>query len=119
VPKKQPKRGRLWLNNGSCIRLRPQHKDHVWSIEDNEAFASVVLAVEKVLGLDDRKVNIHGGAIALGHPTGSSGSKLIVTLYHALKRTGGKLGLAALCGGTGVSRAIVIEERRSKVRHYK
>lgn len=78
-------------------------------IEDNEAFASVVLAVEKELGIDHTKLNIHGGAISLGHPTGSSGSRLLITLYHALLRTGGKLGLAALCGGTGVTGAVVIK----------
>ncbi len=77
-------------------------------IEDNEAFASVVLAVEKELGIDHKKLNIHGGAISLGHPTGSSGSRLLITLYHGLLRTGGKLGLAALCGGTGVTGAMVI-----------
>lgn len=77
-------------------------------IEDNEAFASVVLAVERELGLDHKKLNIHGGAISLGHPTGSSGSRLLITLYHALVRTGGKLGLAALCGGTGVTGTTII-----------
>ena len=78
-------------------------------IEDNEAFASVVLAVEKELGIDHKKLNIHGGALSLGHPTGSSGSRLLITLYHALLRTGGKFGLAALCGGTGVTGATIIK----------
>lgn len=78
-------------------------------IEQNEAFACVVLACLQELGYEPAKLNIHGGAIALGHPTGSSGSRIIITLYYALKRTGSKLGLATLCGGTGVSGAIIIK----------
>ena len=59
--------------------------------------------------LDDTKVNINGGACALGHPLGSSGSRIIVTLLHALKRTGGKKGVAALCIGGGEATAIAVE----------
>jgi acetyl-CoA C-acetyltransferase len=77
-------------------------------IEQNEAFAAVVLACIKELGFDPLKLNVHGGAIALGHPTGSSGSSLIITLYYALKRVGRQIGLATLCGGTGVTGAIII-----------
>jgi acetyl-CoA C-acetyltransferase len=77
-------------------------------IEVNEAFAVQVLANEQVLKWDHRKLNIHGGAIALGHPTGISGARIVVTLYHALKRTGGELGIAAICGGGGVSMAMII-----------
>jgi len=77
-------------------------------VEYNEAFACVVLLGIRVLGLNPEKVNIHGGAIALGHPTGSTGSRLIVTLYHALKRTGGEIGLATLCGGGGLGGAVII-----------
>jgi acetyl-CoA C-acetyltransferase len=77
-------------------------------IEVNEAFAIQVLANEQVLEWDRGKLNIHGGAIALGHPTGISGARIVVTLYHALKRTGGELGLAAICGGGGVSMAMII-----------
>ncbi len=82
--------------------------DDIDLIEYNEAFACVVLAGIKELGLNPEKINIHGGAIALGHPTGSTGSRLLVTLYHALKRTGGKIGLATLCGGGGVGGAIIL-----------
>jgi acetyl-CoA C-acetyltransferase len=78
-------------------------------IEVNEAFASQILANEKVLSWDRSKLNIHGGAIALGHPTGESGVRILVTLYHALKRVGKELGLASICGGTGVACAIVIK----------
>jgi len=82
--------------------------DDIDLIEYNEAFACVVLAGIRELGLNPERINIHGGAIALGHPTGSSGSRLLVTLYYALKRTGGKIGLATLCGGGGLGGTIVI-----------
>ena len=78
-------------------------------IEVNEAFAIQVLANEQVLKWDREKVNVHGGAIALGHPTGISGARIVVTLYHALKRTGGEWGVAGICGGGGVSMALVIK----------
>lgn len=80
--------------------------------EINEAFAATSLACERILGLDPEKVNINGGAIALGHPTGCSGARLLVTLYHVLKQQNKELGVASLCGGGGVSCAMVI--RREK-----
>jgi acetyl-CoA C-acetyltransferase len=81
-------------------------------IEVNEAFAVQVLANEKVLKWDRAKVNVHGGAIALGHPTGISGARILVTLYYALKQHGGQIGLAGICGGGGVSMAMVIKRER-------
>jgi acetyl-CoA C-acetyltransferase len=78
-------------------------------IEVNEAFAIQVLANEQVLKWDRSKLNVHGGAIALGHPTGISGARIVVTLYHALKGTGGELGIAGICGGGGVSMAVIIK----------
>ncbi|MDP2645294.1 MAG: thiolase family protein [Desulfobacterales bacterium] len=78
------------------------------AFEINEAFAATSLACEKILGLDPAKVNGNGGAIALGHPTGCSGARLIVTLYHLLKQQDKELGVASLCGGGGVSCAITI-----------
>jgi acetyl-CoA C-acetyltransferase len=83
--------------------------DQMDLIEVNEAFAVQVLANERVLKWDRAKVNVHGGAIALGHPTGISGARIVVTLYHALKRTGGELGIAGICGGGGVSMAMIIK----------
>lgn len=86
-----------------------------WNVEDvdlwevNEAFAMVAMLAIDAFQLDANKVNIHGGACALGHPLGSSGSRIIVTLIHALKRTGGKKGIAALCIGGGEATAIAIE----------
>ena len=83
--------------------------DDVDLIEVNEAFACQVIANERVLSWDRAKVNVHGGAIALGHPTGESGVRILVTLYHALKRLGKELGVASICGGTGVAGAMVIQ----------
>jgi acetyl-CoA acyltransferase len=78
-------------------------------IEINEAFASVILAWEKELGPDMRKVNVNGGAIALGHPLGCTGAKLMTTLLHELERTGGRYGLQTMCCGGGLGTATVIE----------
>ena len=84
-------------------------KDDIHVYEINEAFAATSLACERILGLDPEKVNINGGAISLGHPTGCSGARLIVTLYHLLKQQDKELGSASLCGGGGVSCAIIIK----------
>jgi len=83
--------------------------DQIDCIELNEAFASQSLAVIKELGLDERKVNVNGGAIALGHPLGATGAKLTVQLLHELKRTGGKYGLVSMCIGTGQGGAGIFE----------
>ncbi len=77
--------------------------------EINEAFAAVPMAAMKEHGIPHEKVNIHGGACALGHPIGASGARIIVTLMGALKKTGGKLGVAALCIGGGEGTAMAIE----------
>jgi acetyl-CoA acyltransferase len=77
--------------------------------EVNEAFASVVLAWEKEHHPDMDKVNVHGGAIALGHPLGCSGAKLMATLLHELERTGGRYGLQTMCEGGGMANATIIE----------
>ena len=79
----------------------------LWEI--NEAFAMVTMCPMDEFQLDAEKVNINGGACALGHPVGSTGSRIILTLIHALKRTGGKRGIAALCIGGGEATAIAIE----------
>ncbi|OUS88627.1 acetyl-CoA C-acyltransferase [Rhodococcus sp. NCIMB 12038] len=76
--------------------------------EINEAFAGVALASIHQLGIDADKVNIHGGAIALGHPVGMSGARLALSLAHSLKRRGGGVGAAALCGGGGQGNALII-----------
>ncbi|MFZ0024010.1 thiolase family protein [Acinetobacter sp.] len=79
----------------------------LWEI--NEAFAMVTMLAIDAFKLDPAKVNVNGGACALGHPLGSSGSRIIVTLIHALKRTGGKKGIASLCIGGGEATAIAVE----------
>jgi acetyl-CoA C-acetyltransferase len=86
-----------------------------WKVADvdlfevNEAFAVVAMAPIRELGIEHGKLNVHGGACALGHPIGASGARLVVTLIHALQRTGGKRGVAALCIGGGEATAIAIE----------
>jgi 3-oxoadipyl-CoA thiolase len=78
-------------------------------VELNEAFASQSLVVIRELGLDEEKVNVNGGAIALGHPLGMSGARLVVSLLHELKRRGGRYGLATLCVGVGQGQAALFE----------
>lgn len=80
---------------------------HYWEL--NQAFSVVGLANIKELGLDPSKVDVNGGAVALGHPLGSSGSRIIVTLIHVLKQNGGRLGAAGICNGGGGASAMVIE----------
>lgn len=77
--------------------------------ELNEAFSVVSLANVKLLGLDPAKVDVHGGAVSLGHPLGSSGSRIIVTLIHVLKQHGGKIGGAGICNGGGGASAMIVE----------
>jgi acetyl-CoA C-acetyltransferase len=78
-------------------------------VELNEAFASQSIVCINELGLDPAKVNVNGGAIALGHPLGMSGARLITMLSHELRRTGGRYGLATMCIGVGQGIATVIE----------
>ncbi len=88
------------------IGKSPEEVD-LWEI--NEAFASVALNSVRMLGVDEEKVNVNGGAIALGHPIGASGSRIVGALVHELQRRGGGLGVAAICSGGGQGDAIVIE----------
>ncbi len=83
--------------------------DDIDLFEVNEAFASVVLAWQKVHGTDLAKTNVNGGAIALGHPLGCSGAKLMTTLLNELERTGGRYGLQTMCEGGGLANATIIE----------
>jgi acetyl-CoA C-acetyltransferase len=83
--------------------------DDIDLFEINEAFAVVVLAAQQKLGLTHDKVNVHGGAVALGHPIGASGARVLTTLLHTLRRRGGKYGLATLCIGGGEASAVVVE----------
>jgi len=91
-----------------CEKARLQLSD-VDLFELNEAFAAQMLACGKELGLDEGKVNVHGGAIALGHPIGASGARILTTLVHALHIRNKRLGLAALCLGGGNAVAMIVE----------
>jgi len=82
-------------------------------VELNEAFASQSLVVIRELGLDPEKVNVNGGAIALGHPLGMTGARLVVTLLHELRRRGGRYGLATMCVGVGQGQAALFERPAS------
>src|SRR6266511_2943688 len=83
--------------------------DDVERVELNEAFSSVVLNSAKMLGADEQKVNVNGGAVALGHPIGASGARILGTMVHELRRNGGGLGLAAICSGGGQGDALLVE----------
>jgi acetyl-CoA C-acetyltransferase len=88
------------------IDKQPEDVD-LWEI--NEAFASVAINSMRMLGIDEDKVNVNGGAIALGHPIGASGARIVGALVHELRRRGGGLGCAAICSGGGQGDAIVVE----------
>lgn len=77
--------------------------------EINEAFAAVAIASANIAGIDPEKINVNGGAVAMGHPIGASGARIIVTLIHALKQRGGGIGIASICSGGGQGDAIMIE----------
>jgi acetyl-CoA C-acetyltransferase len=83
--------------------------DDVERVELNEAFSSVVLNSAKMLEVDPDRVNVNGGAVALGHPIGASGARILSTMIHELRRNGGGLGLAAICSGGGQGDALLIE----------
>jgi acetyl-CoA C-acetyltransferase len=83
--------------------------DDIDLVEINEAFASVVLAWLAESGADPERVNVNGGAIALGHPLGATGARLMTTLLHELERTGGRYGLQTMCEGGGQANVTIIE----------
>ena len=78
-------------------------------MEINEAFAGVALHSTDILGVDEEKVNVNGGAVALGHPIGASGGRILATLVYELRRRGGGRGLAAICSGGGQGDAVLVE----------
>jgi len=91
------------------LKKTGKSKDDIDLFEINEAFAAVSLASAKIADIDPEKVNVNGGAVALGHPIGASGARIILTLIHELKRRGGGLGIAAICSGGGQGDAVLIE----------
>lgn len=92
-----------------ALKRAGKTKEEIDLFEINEAFSVVSLANNQILELDPTKVNIHGGAVSVGHPIGCSGARIVVTLLHALKKTGGKFGCAGICNGGGGASALVIE----------
>ncbi|MCB0829255.1 MAG: acetyl-CoA C-acyltransferase, partial [Solirubrobacterales bacterium] len=104
-----------WFTTAPVEAIRKVLDKAGWSAKDvdlyeiNEAFAVVALAAMREHKLPAEKVNIHGGAIALGHPIGASGARIVVTLLNALKNTGGKKGVASLCIGGGEATAMAFE----------
>jgi acetyl-CoA C-acetyltransferase len=103
------------MGSGPIPASRAALKKAGWKVEDldmieaNEAFAAQACAVNKELGWDTSKVNVSGGAIALGHPIGASGARVLVTLLYGMERTGAKKGLATLCIGGGMGIAMCVE----------
>ena len=97
------------LAAGKALAKAGKTIDDVERVEVNEAFSSVVVNSVRMLGADPEKVNVNGGAVALGHPIGASGARILATMVHELRRTGGGLGLAAICSGGGQGDALLIE----------
>lgn len=102
-----PKTPGLVINE--LLRKTEKSVEDIDLFEINEAFAAVALTSGKIANLDESKVNVNGGAVALGHPIGASGARIILTLMHELKRRGGGVGIAAICSGGGQGDAIMIE----------
>ena len=104
-----------WFTTAPVAAIRSVLEKAGWSVADvdlfevNEAFAAVAMAPMKDLGVPHERLNVNGGACALGHPIGASGARLVVTLVHALRTRGGKRGVAALCIGGGEATAVAIE----------
>ena len=94
---------------GIALQKAGKKIDDVERVEINEAFSSVALNSVEMLGADPDKVNVNGGAVALGHPIGASGARILATMIHELHRNGGGLGLAAICSGGGQGDAVLIE----------
>lgn len=107
--------GPEWFTTAPSIAINKALKQANLSINDidffeiNEAYAAVVLANQKILKIDSNKINLYGGAVALGHPLGASGARIICTLISVLIQEGGKYGMASICNGGGGASAIVIE----------
>lgn len=102
-----PKTPGLVINE--LLRKTGKAVEDIDLFEINEAFATVALATNQLANLDPEKVNVNGGAVALGHPIGASGARILITLIHELKRRGGGIGIAAICSGGGQGDAIMIE----------
>jgi acetyl-CoA C-acetyltransferase len=91
------------------LKLAALKTEDIDFFEINEAYAAVVLANQQILNLDSAKINLYGGAVAIGHPLGASGARIICTLLSVLKQENGRYGLAVICNGGGGASAIIIE----------
>lgn len=104
-----------WFTTSPSIAIPKALKEANLTLADidyfeiNEAYSAVILANQKILGINPDKINVYGGGVAMGHPIGSSGSRIIATLLSVLKQEGGKYGIAAICNGGGGASAIIIE----------
>lgn len=107
APKDFPQTPGLVINE--LLKKTGKTADEIDLVEINEAFAMVALAGNQIAGINAEKVNVNGGAVALGHPIGASGARIILTLAYELKRRGGGIGIAAICSGGGQGDAIMIE----------
>ncbi|WP_088009615.1 acetyl-CoA C-acetyltransferase [Indiicoccus explosivorum] len=94
---------------GELLKKTGKTLEEIDLFEINEAFAAVALASSKIAGLDPEKVNVNGGSVALGHPIGASGARILLTLAYELKRRGGGIGIASICSGGGQGDAVMIE----------
>ncbi|MFD1929400.1 acetyl-CoA C-acetyltransferase [Sporosarcina siberiensis] len=106
-PKNFPQTPGLVINE--LLKKTGKKLEEIDLFEINEAFAAVALASSEIAGLDPEKVNVNGGAVALGHPIGASGARIILTLAYELKRRGGGIGIASICSGGGQGDAVMIE----------
>lgn len=104
-----------WFTTSPCVAIQKVLKSTGLSLSDidyfeiNEAYSSVILSNQQILGYDLNTVNVYGGAVALGHPIGASGARIIATLVNVLRQEGGRYGIAAICNGGGGASAILIE----------
>ncbi|MCT4296245.1 acetyl-CoA C-acyltransferase [Elizabethkingia anophelis] len=105
-----------WLTTTPAVAIPKALKKAGLELEDidyyeiNEAYASVILSMQELLGISPDKINVYGGAVAIGHPIGASGARILTTLTHVLQQENGKYGVAAICNGGGGATAIVIEK---------
>ncbi|WP_179124349.1 acetyl-CoA C-acyltransferase [Elizabethkingia miricola] len=105
-----------WFTTAPAIAIPKALKKAGLQLEDidyyeiNEAYASVVLSMQELLGISPDKINVYGGAVAIGHPIGASGARILTTLTHVLQQENGKYGVAAICNGGGGASAIIIEK---------
>lgn len=98
---------------GNALKKAGLHASDLDLVEINEAFAAVALNATRMLELDEERVNVNGGAVALGHPIGASGARLVLTVAYELKRRGLRIGAAALCGGGGQADALIVRRPQS------